>query len=76
MVLAPGPGFDVLPAGAVGEFAFGGEQVFQGYVGMDKLNAEKLINHPEFGRVYKSGDVGRILYDGTLLISGRLDDQM
>lgn len=75
-MLVPGPGFDVLPAGAVGEFAFGGEQVFKGYVGMDNLNAEKIVLHPSFGRVYKSGDVGRILHDGTLLISGRLDEQV
>ncbi|KAI6829033.1 peptide synthetase [Hortaea werneckii] len=75
-VIAPDRNLELLPAGAVGEFAFGGEQVFPGYVARDDLNAEKLINHPDFGRIYRSGDFGRLLHDGTLLISGRLDDQV
>ena len=68
--------FDILPAGSVGEFAFGGEQVFSGYIGLDQLNAEKIVTHPEFGRLYKSGDMGRVLHDGSLLITGRMDDQV
>ncbi|KAI7236424.1 peptide synthetase [Hortaea werneckii] len=75
-VIAPDRKCELLPAGAVGEFAFGGEQVFPGYVARDDLNLEKLISHPEFGRIYRSGDFGRLLHDGTLLISGRLDDQV
>ncbi|KXT10736.1 hypothetical protein AC579_2735 [Pseudocercospora musae] len=75
-VIAPEHEFRILPAGAYGEFAFGGEQVFRGYVGRDDLNAEKIITHPTYGRIYRSGDMGRILSDGTLLISGRLDDQV
>ena len=75
-VISPGIDFQLLPAGAVGEFVFGGEQVFQGYVGMDSLNAEKIIRHPQYGRLYRSGDVGRMLPDGSLLICGRLDDQV
>ncbi|KXT05105.1 hypothetical protein AC578_7563 [Pseudocercospora eumusae] len=75
-VIAPDQEFRLLPAGAYGEFAFGGEQVFRGYMGRDELNAEKIITHPTYGRIYRSGDMGRILSDGTLLISGRLDDQV
>ncbi|KAI7627972.1 peptide synthetase, partial [Hortaea werneckii] len=75
-VIAPERKCELLPAGAVGEFAFGGEQVFPGYVARDDLNSEKLIDHPEFGRIYRSGDFGRLLHDGTLFISGRLDDQV
>lgn len=75
-VLAPEGDFRILPTGAYGEFAFGGEQVFRGYVGRDDLNASKIIDHPVYGRVYRSGDMGRILPDGTLLIAGRLDDQI
>lgn len=75
-VLAPECDFQVLPAGAYGEFAFGGEQVFRGYIGRDDLNSTKIIDHPSYGRVYRSGDMGRILPDGTLLIAGRLDDQV
>ncbi|KAK5125699.1 hypothetical protein LTR85_011973 [Meristemomyces frigidus] len=68
--------FAPLPVGAIGELAFGGEQVFRGYLGRDDLSAVKLLNHPIFGRIYRSGDVGRMLSDGTLLIVGRLDDQV
>ena len=75
-VISPMADFKLLPVGAVGEFVFGGEQVFRGYIGMDQLNDEKIIQHPKFGRLYRSGDVGRILHDGSLLICGRLDDQI
>lgn len=75
-VLSPEGDFRVLPAGAYGEYAFGGEQVFRGYIRRDDLNSTKIVNHPEYGRVYRSGDMGRILPDGTLLIAGRLDDQV
>lgn len=75
-VLAPEDDFRVLPAGAYGEYAFGGEQVFRGYIGREDLNNTKIVDHPDYGRVYRSGDMGRILPDGTLLIAGRLDDQV
>ncbi|PPJ55288.1 hypothetical protein CBER1_04278 [Cercospora berteroae] len=75
-VLAPEGEFEILPTGAYGEFVFGGEQVFRGYVGRDDLNSTKILKHPQYGRLYRSGDMGRILPDGTLLISGRLDDQV
>ena len=66
----------VLPLGALGELAFGGEQVFPGYMSQEELNASKIIHHPRYGRMYRSGDLGRILPNGTMLISGRLDDQV
>ncbi|KAH9826478.1 Nonribosomal peptide synthetase [Teratosphaeria destructans] len=66
----------VLPAGAIGEYVFGGEQVFRGYLGRDDLNSAKLVAHPQYGTLYRSGDSGRILHDGTLLIAGRLDEQV
>ena len=68
--------FEILPLGAVGELAFGGEQVFRGYIGRDELNAEKTVEHSEYGRMYRSGDIGRLLPSGNILISGRLDDQI
>lgn len=68
--------FEILPLGSVGELVFGGEQVFRGYIARDELNAEKIIEHAEYGRVYRSGDIGRILPCGSILISGRLDDQV
>jgi ferricrocin synthase len=76
VIAADAEDFRILPAGAVGEFAFGGEQVFRGYLGRDDLNAKKLFQHPKYGLLYRSGDVGRIMHNGSLLTVGRLDDQV
>ncbi|KAL6851850.1 non-ribosomal peptide synthetase, siderophore synthesis [Trichoderma novae-zelandiae] len=65
-----------VPIGWIGEFCFGGEQVADGYLNMPDLTAERFINHPEYGRIYRSGDMGRMLPDKSLLILGRIDDQL
>ncbi|KAF2733065.1 hypothetical protein EJ04DRAFT_495911 [Polyplosphaeria fusca] len=67
---------NIVPRGAIGELCFGGEQVFRGYLNMPELNAQKIINHPDFGRVYRSGDMGRLLPDNAILFTGRYDDQV
>ncbi|KAF5981755.1 hypothetical protein FCOIX_4096 [Fusarium coicis] len=67
---------DVVPLNWVGEFCFGGAQVAQGYLNMPKLTSQKFIQHPQYGRLYRSGDMGRMLPDGSLLILGRIDDQV
>lgn len=74
-VVSPGPEFAVLPRGAEGEFCFGGSQVFRGYIDRSQ-EAGKIINHPKFGRVYRSGDFGRLMPDGSLTFIGRKDDQV
>ncbi|KAI4729506.1 peptide synthetase [Aureobasidium sp. EXF-10728] len=74
-VLTQGPEFQLVPLGGLGELCFGGQQVFRGYQNMPELTESKIINHPEYGRIYRSGDLGRLLPDGTILIQGRTDDQ-
>jgi len=74
-VLANDPRLQILPCGALGELCFGGQQVFRGYQNMEDLTASKIINHEDYGRIYRSGDLGRMLPDGTILIEGRIDDQ-
>lgn len=74
-VLSPG-GSTVLPKGALGEFCFGGDQVFPGYLNQPELTRSKFVDHPQFGRLYRSGDCGRILSDGSLMFTTRLDDQV
>jgi amino acid adenylation domain-containing protein len=66
----------ILPRGAVGELCFGGYQVFQGYLNRPDLTAAKIISHPTYGRIYRSGDLGMLLSDDSILFSGRLDDQV
>ncbi|KAH6616759.1 hypothetical protein C7974DRAFT_51796 [Boeremia exigua] len=66
----------ILPRGAVGELCFGGEQVFRGYLNRPELNDAKLIDIAPYGRIYRSGDMGRLLPDDCILSAGRLDDQV
>ena len=66
----------ILPRGAVGELCFGGRQVFRGYLNRPELNSTKLIDHPLCGRIYRSGDMGILLPDNTILSTGRSDDQI
>ncbi|KAI4959789.1 NRPS [Alternaria arbusti] len=66
----------ILPLGAVGELCFGGYQVFRGYLNRPELNAAKIINHSTYGRIYRSGDTGILLPDGSILSKGRMDDQV
>lgn len=71
------PGSDrIVPRGAVGELCFGGAQVFRGYLNRPDLNSEKILDHPLYGRIYRSGDMGRLLPDESILSTGRLDDQV
>ncbi|KAK4097716.1 hypothetical protein N658DRAFT_488983 [Parathielavia hyrcaniae] len=67
---------EAVPFGCLGELCFGGDQVAQGYLGMEELTAAKFINHSKFGRLYRSGDLGRMLPDGSMVIVGRADDQI
>ncbi|KAJ4138022.1 non-ribosomal peptide synthetase nps2 [Fusarium equiseti] len=67
---------DTVPINWVGEFCFGGAQVAQGYFNMSELTEQKFIQHPQYGRLYRSGDMGRMLPDGSLVILGRIDDQV
>ncbi|KAK4195852.1 putative peptide synthetase [Triangularia verruculosa] len=68
--------YDIAPLGCLGEFCFGGDQVAEGYLDMPALTSAKFINHPTLGRLYRSGDIGRMLSDGSMVILGRLDEQI
>lgn len=69
-------GMQTLPIGWVGELCFGGQQVALGYMNAPDLTSEKFVEHEEYGRLYRSGDLGRMLPDGSLVILGRLDNQV
>lgn len=69
-------GIEVLPLGCLGELCFGGDQVAQGYLDQDDLTSANFTNHATFGRIYRSGDLGRMLPDGSLVIIGRADEQI
>ncbi|WP_075343709.1 non-ribosomal peptide synthetase [Tenacibaculum agarivorans] len=70
---------NLCPIGVVGELWTSGIGVGRGYLNREELTQEKFIENPfkpEGGRLYKTGDLGRWLPDGTLEFSGRTDDQV
>lgn len=68
--------FQPLLKGSIGELCFGGSQVFQGYTSDPELTSRKIVEHPRYGCVYRTGDLGRINADGSILFAGRIDDQV
>ncbi|MEH2228576.1 MAG: amino acid adenylation domain-containing protein [Nostoc sp.] len=69
-----------VPIGLTGELYIGGWGIGQGYLHRPDLTAERFIPHPfsyELGaRLYKTGDLGRYLPDGTIEFIGRSDYQV
>ncbi|KAL9616128.1 MAG: hypothetical protein Q9160_008972 [Pyrenula sp. 1 TL-2023] len=69
-------GFMPIPRGAVGELCVGGDQVFQGYIKRPQLMTQKVVDHPHWGLIYRTGDMVRVLTDGSFCFLGREDDQL
>ncbi|KAI1263226.1 amino acid adenylation domain-containing protein [Xylariaceae sp. FL1019] len=67
---------DLVPIGCVGELCFGGDQVAAGYLKLPEVTASSFFEHPIYGRLYRSGDLGRMLPDKSLIIVGRIDNQV
>ncbi|GAB3718222.1 hypothetical protein GCM10027592_60930 [Spirosoma flavus] len=71
---------NLLPDGEVGELCFGGECLAEGYLNNPTLTNEKFIQLAVTGqdsiRIYRTGDLGRRLSDGTIEFLGRRDDQV
>jgi len=69
-----------VPAGVPGEIVIGGRGVADGYLNQPALTAERFVPDPfaasASDRVYRSGDVGRYLPDGTIEFLGRADEQV
>jgi amino acid adenylation domain-containing protein len=65
------------PVGVYGELYVGGIQVSRGYVKNEEETALKFRNNPYgAGRLYRTGDTGKWLSDGTIVYKGRSDDQL
>ncbi|MCG6576907.1 non-ribosomal peptide synthetase, partial [Pseudomonas sp. AF32] len=69
-----------VPMGVAGEIHIGGVQVARGYLHRPELTAERFLDDPfsavPGARMYKTGDLGRYLADGTIDYLGRNDDQV
>ncbi|MFZ3475008.1 amino acid adenylation domain-containing protein [Streptomyces sp. 4.24] len=59
-----------------GELWIGGSRLALGYTGRPELTAERFVEHPAAGRLYRTGDVVSLRPDGILRFHGRNDDQV
>ncbi|WP_191488784.1 amino acid adenylation domain-containing protein [Pseudomonas sp. FEN] len=70
----------LLPPGLAGELHIGGIGVARGYLNRPELTAERFIRDPfqaaPQARLYKTGDLGRWLPDGSIEYLGRNDFQV
>jgi amino acid adenylation domain-containing protein len=62
--------------GEEGEIWIGGAQVARGYRGDVALTAERFVAHPEYGQLYRTGDLGALLPSGEIAFRGRVDQQV
>ncbi|WP_275431010.1 amino acid adenylation domain-containing protein, partial [Pseudomonas frederiksbergensis] len=66
-----------VPLGVSGELFIAGAGVANGYLNRPELSAEKFIADPFNGQsMYRTGDLGRHLPDGSIEYLGRNDDQV
>ncbi|QKX62712.1 uncharacterized protein TRUGW13939_09873 [Talaromyces rugulosus] len=87
-VVNPSNHDELVAIGAVGEMVNEGPLVTSGYHNLPKKTAQVFIEDPEFlqrgfkrsrgrrGRLYKTGDLVRYCYDGTIQYLGRADTQV
>ncbi|KAK2764280.1 NRPS [Arachnomyces sp. PD_36] len=52
-----------IPSGLAGELAIGGPQVSKGYLNRPKETAKAFVHSPQFGYIYRTGDMARIVWD-------------
>lgn len=70
-----------VPAGQPGEICIGGPGVALGYVKRLELTAEKFVPDPyrpdvPGAKLYRTGDLGRVVSNGDIEYLGRIDDQV
>lgn len=65
------------PIGVVGELYVGGVGLAMGYLNDTELTKERFVANPfGDGRLYKTGDLARLLPDGNIDFLGRIDNQI
>jgi len=69
----------LLPPGIPGELFIGGDNLAQGYLNQDDLTKQKFIPDPftaSDSRIYRTGDLCRLLSSGDVEFLGRIDTQV
>jgi amino acid adenylation domain-containing protein len=71
-------GLKPVPAGEIGELFIAGDGVARGYWKQPDLTAARFLSIPSLSesRIYRTGDMGRLLPDGNIEFLGRADDQV
>ena len=64
------------PVGAVGDIYIGGIGLARGYLENPIQTKAQFIHHPFLGKLYKTGDLGKILPSGAIDFLGRKDSQV
>lgn len=74
------PAGEEVPIGTAGELHIGGLGVARGYRNRIELTAARFIPNPfdgsPGGRLFKTGDLARVLPDGQIAFLGRMDEQV
>lgn len=65
-----------VPDGEQGELCIGGIGLARGYRNRPELTAQKFPIHPQFGRIYRTGDLVHRAADGSFFYHGRIDAQV
>ena len=65
-----------VPPGEPGEAYVGGIQVARGYLGRPDLTRQRFVRLADGTRVYRTGDIARLLPNGELAFISRADDQV
>jgi acyl-coenzyme A synthetase/AMP-(fatty) acid ligase/acyl carrier protein len=65
-----------VPIGVPGELYLAGDGLAVGYLNQPEKTKAHFLEHPEFGRLFKTGDLVRFLPDGQLAFLGRVDQQV
>lgn len=67
---------ETCPPDVQGEIYIGGVGVAQGYANSEEKTRAAFMDHPEFGRIYKTGDFGKFSKEGYVIFLGRKDTQV
>lgn len=76
LIMEPGT-LRALPEGETGELCIGGCHLALGYRNLPEATTARFVEHPEYGRLYRTGDRCRVNPDSRQVeFQGRLDAQL